>query len=108
MNDESKGNYNGNYGTVSDNRYIHGRMHIPESGECIFTNPCTATSSHHNAGSRIGRPAGNSCGRGISGTPDQGLVSDDAGNAVAQADAFNAMQETNSTPDSEDFGDIMP
>jgi len=39
---------------------------------------------------------------------DQGLVSDEAGNAVAQAEAFNATQQTNSTPDSEDFGDIMP
>jgi len=40
--------------------------------------------------------------------PDQGLVSDDAGNAVAQAEAFNATQGTSAVPDSEDFGDIMP
>ena len=43
-----------------------------------------------------------------SAAPDQGLVSDDSGNAVAQAEAFNAALESNSTPDSEDFGDIMP
>jgi len=39
---------------------------------------------------------------------DQGLVTDNAGDAVAQAETFNATQETNSPPDSEDFGDIMP
>jgi hypothetical protein len=40
--------------------------------------------------------------------PGQGLVPDDAGDAVAQAEAFNATPQTTSAPDSEDFGDIMP
>jgi len=39
---------------------------------------------------------------------DQGLVSDEAGDIAAQADAFNATQGMNSIPDSTDFGDIMP
>jgi hypothetical protein len=58
------------------------------------------------AGSAV--PQGPSAAEGSSAATDQGLVSDDVGNAVAQAQAFNATQETNSTPDSEDFGDIMP
>lgn len=43
-----------------------------------------------------------------SSAPDQGLVPDDTGNAVAQAESFNATQQATSAPDSEDFGDILP
>jgi len=43
-----------------------------------------------------------------SAAPDQGLVPDDAGDAVAQSEAFNATPQTTSAPDSEDFGDILP
>jgi len=39
---------------------------------------------------------------------DQGLVSDEAADIAAQADAYNATAGMNSTPDSTDFGDIMP
>jgi len=38
---------------------------------------------------------------------DQGLVSDEGSDVAAQADAYNSTA-TNSTPDSTDFGDIMP
>lgn len=37
---------------------------------------------------------------------DQGLVSDDGSEAVAQAEALNSTQA--SAPDNADFGDIMP
>jgi hypothetical protein len=37
---------------------------------------------------------------------DQGLVSDDGSDAVAQAEALNSTQA--SAPDTADFGDIMP
>jgi ABC-type Fe3+-hydroxamate transport system substrate-binding protein len=39
---------------------------------------------------------------------DQGLVPDESGDAVAQAEAFNTTQASNPAPDSTDFGDIMP
>ena len=39
---------------------------------------------------------------------DLGLVSDEAEDAVNQAEAFNTTQATNASPDSQDFGDIMP
>jgi hypothetical protein len=39
---------------------------------------------------------------------DQGLIPDESGDAVIQAEAFNATQASNPAPDSTDFGDIMP
>ncbi|HVP96953.1 hypothetical protein [Methanoregula sp.] len=38
---------------------------------------------------------------------DQGLVSDDSSDAVAQAEAMNTTQAS-AAPDTTDFGDIMP
>jgi len=40
--------------------------------------------------------------------PDQGLVSDDAGNIPSQAETFNASEGTTLASDSPDLGDILP
>jgi PBP1b-binding outer membrane lipoprotein LpoB len=43
-----------------------------------------------------------------SAAPDLGLVQDDSADVVAQTAAFNTTLAANSSPDSEDVGDIMP
>jgi len=53
-------------------------------------------------------PQGTPAGEVSPAAPDQGLVSDDAGDLAAQADALTSVQETNLTSDSPDFGDILP
>jgi len=55
-----------------------------------------------------GGPQGTPAAEVSPAAPDQGLVSNDAGDAVSQADAISSIQETNLTSDSPDLGDILP
>jgi len=89
---------------------------------CLVTTLLMAGCMSQNTGSGSGQPAVTAAqpqeaGGAPQGTPaaeispaspDQGLVSDDVGNAVDQADAINTTQETNLTADSPDLGDILP
>ncbi len=93
---------------MPDHRHVHGRMHVYKSGDYTCTNYCAATGSHQyqSAGSVDSQitPAAEVS----SSAQDLGLVSDEAEDAVNQAEAFNTTQATNASPDSQDFGDIMP